>query len=226
MKFIGKGKRAKLRVAACSAVAVVLAIACTALVNCSAGPESPGSTASASRSDAATRFSEPSQASSEASAGSGNAENASADAQEQQAEQFSALPGKTTSQDAVSGASEGNSQTYPSANETSPTTAPAASGGGTQRQPAWVVDYEDIWVEDSPEWDESVPVYSSMEISVCNICGADLTGNTASHGKQHMLAGEGSGHHSEVLETVAGYETVHHGAAGHWERVESDGHWE
>ena len=89
-----------------------------------------------------------------------------------------------------------------------------------------MVDYEDAWIEDSPEWDEFVPVYGSMEVSVCNICGADVTGNTAAHGKQHMLAGEGSGHHSEVLETVVGYETVHHGAKGHWERVESGGHWE
>ena len=49
---------------------------------------------------------------------------------------------------------------------------------------------------------------------------------TPPHGKQHMLAGEGSGHHSEVRDTVVGYETVHHGAEGHWERVESGGHWE
>ena len=81
-------------------------------------------------------------------------------------------------------------------------------------------------VVDSPEWDESVPIYGSTEVSVCNVCGADVTGNTAAHGKQHMLAGEGSGHHSEVRETVVGYETVHHDATGHWERAESGGHWE
>lgn len=89
-----------------------------------------------------------------------------------------------------------------------------------------MVDYDDVWVEDSPEWDESVPIYGYTEISVCNICGADVTGNAAAHAKQHMLAGEGSGHHSEVLETVVGYETVHHEAVGHWERTETGGHWE
>ena len=78
----------------------------------------------------------------------------------------------------------------------------------------------------SPEWDESTPIYGSTEVSICNVCGADVTGNAAAHGKQHMLAGEGSGHHSEVRETVVGYETVHHDATGHWERVESGGHWE
>lgn len=226
MKFIGNALHSKWRTAAYVAAAVALAVACIALANCSAGQESPDSTASASRSSAATRPSEPGEASSEAPAGSGNAENASDDTQEQQAERFSTSPGKTTSQDAVSGASGGDSQTYPPAGEAPPTTAPAASGGESQKQPVWVVDYEDIWVEDSPEWDESVPIYGSMEVSVCNVCGTDITGNTAAHGKQHMLAGEGSGHHSEVRETVVGYETIHHSAEGHWERVESGGHWE
>ena len=36
----------------------------------------------------------------------------------------------------------------------------------------------------------------------------------------------GSGHHSEVREIAVGYETIHHDAEGHWERVESGGHWE
>lgn len=58
----------------------------------------------------------------------------------------------------------------------------------------WVADYKDIRVEDSPEWGEAVPIHSCTEISVCNICGADITGNMAAHGKQHMLAGEDSGH--------------------------------
>ena len=89
-----------------------------------------------------------------------------------------------------------------------------------------MVDYEDVWVEDSPAWDDSAPIYGYTEVSICNVCGADITGNTAAHGKQHMLAGEGSGHHSEVRETIVGYETIHHDAEGHWERVESGGHWE
>lgn len=106
------------------------------------------------------------------------------------------------------------------------TSDPAPSGGESSERRTWVTDYEDVWVEDSPAWDESVPVYGSVEVSICNICGADITGNTAAHGKQHMLAGEGSGHHSEAHEVVVGHDTVHHDATGHWERVESGGHWE
>lgn len=226
MNIKGNGEHAKRKAALFAIAAIALAIACIALVDCSAGPESPGNTAPASESSAAARSSEPSKASSEVSEGVDSVEIASAAALEQQSDQFTASPGKTTSQDAASGASGSDSQTYSSAEEASPTTAPAASGGESKKQPVWVVDFEDVWVEDTPEWDESVPIYGYTEISVCNICGADITGNTAAHGKQHMLAGEGSGHHSEVRETVIGYETVHHGAEGHWERVESGGHWE
>ena len=226
MRVIGNGEHAKLRAAAYSAAVVALVIACFALVDCSAGSEPPDNTAPASETSAAARSSEPGETSSDAPADSDGGETAPDAVQEQQSEQLSALPGKTTSQDAVSDASGSDSQTYSSAGETPPTTAPAASGGESRKQPVWVVDYEDIWVEDSPEWDESVPIYGYAEVSVCNICGADITGNTAAHGKQHMLAGEGSGHHSEVRETVTGYETVHHEAEGHWEKVESGGHWE
>ena len=216
----------KRRAAICIAAAVALAIACVALVNCSAesGLDSSGTQMSGDTSE--TRPSRSAEASS-AALGSENAtESGLAEASEPQPGQFVEPPGKTTSQDAVSGASGDDSQTYSSADEAPPTTAPAASGGESQKQPIWVVDYEDIWVVDSPEWDESVPIYGSTEVSICNVCGADITGNTAAHGKQHMLAGEGSGHHSEARNMVIGYETIHHGAEGHWERVESGGHWE
>lgn len=226
MMITGNGKHTKLRAAAYSAAAIMLSIACFALVNCPVGSESPVNTAPTSESSAAARSSEPGETSSDAPADSDSDETTPDAAQEQQSKQLSALPGKTTSQDAISGASRSDSQTYSSAGIAPPTTAPAASGGESQKQPVWVADYEDIWVEDSPEWDESVPIYGYTEVSVCNICGADITGNTAAHGKQHMLAGEGSGHHSEMRETVTGYETVHHEAEGHWEKVESGGHWE
>ncbi|WP_418381678.1 hypothetical protein, partial [Adlercreutzia sp.] len=36
----------------------------------------------------------------------------------------------------------------------------------------------------------------------CNICGTDITGNTSAHAKEHMKAGEGSGHHSEIRQIV------------------------
>ena len=220
-----KGNR-KWKAAVCIAAFLVLAIACIALVNCSAESNLRSGGAQPLESAADARPSDSAEASSDASVGEDAEEGAPADEPDPQSGQTGTPSGKTTSQDAVSDDSGSDSQTNSSTEEAPPTSAPAASGGESQKQPVWVVDYEKIWVEDSPEWDESVPVYGYTEVSVCNICGADVTGNTAPHAKQHMLAGEGSGHHSEVREVVIGYETVHHDAEGHWERAESGGHWE
>lgn len=102
----------------------------------------------------------------------------------------------------------------------------------------WVADYEQVWVPsyvtvtDQAAWDEQVPVYGYSERSICNTCGADVTGNEAAHGKQHAMNGENGGHHTEVVQTITGYSTVHHDAVthvedqGHWETRESGGHWE
>jgi len=81
-------------------------------------------------------------------------------------------------------------------------------------------------VEDRAAWTEQVPVYGTKEVSICNVCGADITGNASSHGKAHMLAGEGSGHHSEVRQEITGYDTVSHPAEGHYETKVVGGHWE
>lgn len=98
----------------------------------------------------------------------------------------------------------------------------------TAQEPAkkWVVDYKQIWVEDSAAWTESVPVYEREEISVCSICGATITGDESAHGKAHMLAGEGSGHHTETTKVITGYDYIFHEQTGHYETVESGGHWE
>ena len=221
----GNGNR-KRKAAVCIAAAVALAIACVAMINCSAESGLRSNGAQASELVAETRSSESAEASSGASDGEDATDGEPVGDSTLQSESICGSSGETTSQDAVSGANGGESQPGSTSGQTPPTSAPAASDGELQKKPVWVVDYEDVWVEDSPAWDESVPIHGYTEVSICNICGADITGNTAAHGKQHMLAGEGSGHHSEVRDAVVGYETVHHGAEGHWERVESGGHWE
>lgn len=220
-----KGNR-KRKAAICIAAAVALAIACVAMINCSAESGLRSNGAQASELAAETRSSGSTEASSNASDVEDATDGAPVGDSNPQSESIGGSSGETTSQDAVSGANGGESQPGSTSGQTPPTSAPAASDSESQKKPVWVVDYEDVWVEDSPAWDESVPVHDYTEVSICNICGADITGNTAAHGKQHMLAGEGSGHHSEVRDTVVGYETVHHGAEGHWERAKSGGHWE
>lgn len=93
-------------------------------------------------------------------------------------------------------------------------------------QKTWVEDTERTWVVDRAAWVETIPVYESVERSVCNICGADITGSTSEHNKRHMLAGEGSGYHSEVRWVQVGEEAVEHPEEGHWETVVVGGHWE
>ena len=93
-------------------------------------------------------------------------------------------------------------------------------------QKTWVEETERIWVVDRKAWTESVPIYGSVEVSVCNICGTDITGNTSAHAKEHMKAGEGSGHHSETRQKIIGYNTVNHKEEGHWETKIIGGHWE
>lgn len=102
--------------------------------------------------------------------------------------------------------------------------APSSSQSAPQRK--WVEETQKVWVEDRAAWTESVPAYGTKEVSICNVCGADITGNTSAHGKAHMMAGEGSGHHSEVRQVVTGHNTVSHPAEGHYETRVTGGHWE
>ena len=107
-------------------------------------------------------------------------------------------------------------------------TSSTGSSGNSASAPSkrWVEDTQQVWVEDRAAWTEQVPVYSSKEVSICKVCGQDITGNTSAHAKAHMMAGEGSGHHSEVRKTVSGYNTVNHPAEGHYETKVVGGHWE
>ena len=92
-------------------------------------------------------------------------------------------------------------------------------------QKTWVEETERVWVVDKEAWTESVPVYGTVEVSICNICGIDITGNTSAHAKEHMKAGEGSGHHSETRQIITGHNTVSHPEEGHWETKVVGGHW-
>lgn len=61
-------------------------------------------------------------------------------------------------------------------------------------------------------YDEQVPITEMKEHSICNQCGADITGAPWEHNDQHALNYEAGGFHSEWIEEVTGYKTVHHDA--------------
>lgn len=86
----------------------------------------------------------------------------------------------------------------------------------------WVAQYKTVNVPEKGHneqvlvqaaYDEQVPVTEMKAYSICNDCGADITGNTYEHVKDHMINDTGNGgYHTEWRETVTGYNTVHHDA--------------
>lgn len=86
----------------------------------------------------------------------------------------------------------------------------------------WVAQYKTVNVPEKGHneqvlvqaaYDEQVPITEMQEFSICNDCGADITGNAWAHVKDHMINDTGNGgYHSEWREVVTGYKTVHHDA--------------
>lgn len=86
----------------------------------------------------------------------------------------------------------------------------------------WVAQYKTVTVPEKGHneqvlvqaaYDEQVPITEMQEFSICNQCGADITGNTTAHMKNSYLnGGNCSGYHSEWREVVTGHQTVHHDA--------------
>ena len=81
----------------------------------------------------------------------------------------------------------------------------------------WVAQYKTVNVPEKGHneqvlvqaaYDEQVPVTEMKEFSICNDCGADITGFAS----DHILNGTCRRYHSEWRETVVGYNIVHHDA--------------
>ena len=81
----------------------------------------------------------------------------------------------------------------------------------------WVAQYKTVNVPEKGHneqvlaqaaYDEQVPVTEMKEFSICNNCGADITGFAS----EHILNGTCRRYHSEWREVVTGYNTVHHDA--------------
>lgn len=86
----------------------------------------------------------------------------------------------------------------------------------------WVAQYKTVNVPEKGHneqvlvqaaYDEQVPVTEMKAYSICSACGADITGNTSAHVKNHVMIGDDKGgYYTEWRETVVGYKTVHHDA--------------
>ncbi len=86
----------------------------------------------------------------------------------------------------------------------------------------WVAQYKTVNVPEKGHneqvlvqaaYDEQVPITEMKAYSICSTCGADITGNTSAHVKNHVMIGDDKGgDYTEWRETVVGYNTVHHDA--------------
>ena len=81
----------------------------------------------------------------------------------------------------------------------------------------WVAQYKTVNVPEKGHneqvlvqaaYDEQVPITEMKEFSICNNCGADITGFAS----EHILNGTCRRYHSEWREVVTGYNTIHHDA--------------
>ena len=120
-----------------------------------------------------------------------------------------------------------SSSSKPSNSSNSSSSKPSNNNSLNSSKPAehthdWVAQYKTVNVPEQGHneqvlvqaaYDEQVPITEMQEFSICNQCGADITGNTTAHMKNSYLnGGNCSGYHSEWREVVTGYNTVHHDA--------------
>lgn len=137
----------------------------------------------------------------------------------------------TSSSSKPSNSSSNNSNTSKPSNNSSNnsnTSKPSNNSGSNSNssKPAehthnWVAQYKTVNVPEKGHneqvlvqaaYDEQVPITEMKAYSICNQCGADITGFAVSHNEQHLLNYEPGGYHTEWRETVVGYNTVHHDA--------------
>ena len=138
----------------------------------------------------------------------------------------------TSSSSKPSNSSSNNSSTSKPSNNSSNNSSsskPSNNSGSNSNnsKPAehthnWVAQYKTVNVPEKGHneqvlvqaaYDEQVPVTEMKEFSICNQCGADITGDPWGHLEQSAVNGGNCGeYHSEWREVVTGYKTVHHEA--------------
>ena len=61
-------------------------------------------------------------------------------------------------------------------------------------------------------WTESVPIYEEVALTICNTCGADITGKVNPHIEAHVLNGENGSYRTEWKTIQTGTNTINHPA--------------
>lgn len=112
---------------------------------------------------------------------------------------------------------------------TQTTETQATTEATTETEKVWVdAVYEEVWVVDQEAYTIENPIYETVCLSICNGCGADITGNTDAHMKSQMISGNLAcgGYHTEYVQVQVGTEIIEVPEEGHWETVLiSEGYW-
>lgn len=126
-----------------------------------------------------------------------------------------------------SSSSSSKPSSKPSNSSNSSSSKPSNNNSSNSSKPAehthnWVAQYKTVNVPEKGHneqvlvqaaYDEQVPITEMKAYSICSTCGADITGNTSAHVKNHVMIGDDKGgYYTEWRETVVGYNTVHHDA--------------
>lgn len=118
--------------------------------------------------------------------------------------------------------SDTSSKTTSSSNTTSKpeaTTKPTTSTTPTESK-KWheaVYEYTEVWVVDKAAYTYEEPVYEEQWRTICNDCGADITGNPGPHCVEHLLNGGKGSYRAEPREVQTGTKTVTVPDQGHYE---------
>ena len=114
---------------------------------------------------------------------------------------------------------------------TQPATPVQVSAGATAQQPQTTAPatpapqnhaplYRQQWVVDKAAWTEEQPVYETKILSICNNCGADITGFAPKHCADSLGSGGQCGsYRTEPRQVQTGTKTIYHEEQGHYEQV-------
>ena len=127
-----------------------------------------------------------------------------------------------------SSSSSSKPSSKPSNSSNSSSSKPSNNNSSNNSKPSehkhdWVAQYKTVNVPEKGHneqvlvqaaYDEQVPITEMKAHSICNQCGADLTGlDIDAHFKNsYFNGGDCGGYHTEWREEVTGYKTVHHDA--------------
>ena len=127
----------------------------------------------------------------------------------------------------IASTSSNSNKNNSSSSSSKPSSKPSNNNSSNSSKPAehthnWVAQYKTVNVPEKGHneqvlvqaaYDEQVPITEMKAYSICSTCGADITGNTSAHVKNHVMIGDDKGgYYTEWRETVVGYNTVHHDA--------------